>query len=172
MNEYCESLLRRGESRFRDYSGFLASLKKRRNLPLDALFREAHERAFRKIDCLECGNCCFSLGPRVRHDDISALASKLGQKPSAFIDSHLLTDEDGDMVFRFLPCPFLNGDNYCLVYETRPQACREYPHMNRGRQVSRLSMHSENLRFCPAVVFAAEWLIKETGGINPKAQRG
>lgn len=29
--------------------------------------------------------------------------------------------------YRGTPCPFLNANNECLIYETRPQICRDYP---------------------------------------------
>ena len=56
-----------------------------------------------------------------------------------------------DMVFRSMPCPFLGDDNYCAIYESRPKACREYPHTDRKKffQIYKLSV--KNASTCPIV---------------------
>ena len=82
---------------------------------------------------------------------------------SQFVERRLRQDEDGDMVFTSMPCPYFGADGYCLVYEDRPEACRDYPHMDRGRQKSRISLHIENLGHCPAVVLATEYLMEALG---------
>ena len=62
-------------------------------------------------------------------------------KPIEFIDQYLYKDEDNDWVFKQLPCPFLDHSNYCIIYEVRPKACKEYPHTNRKKfyQINKLS---------------------------------
>lgn len=67
-----------------------------------------------------------------------------------FKSAYLTVDEDGDTVMNASPCPFLQEDNKCRIYECRPTACREYPHMD-GRQFSaNLSIHADNAVICPA----------------------
>lgn len=133
-------------------------IKKKKPKNLDAVVHDLHEQAFEQIDCLDCANCCKSLGPRLTDKDIDRLAKALRVKPSQVIEQHLKIDEDNDYVFRSMPCPFLAADNYCLVYENRPKACREYPHTDRRRFVQLLPLTLKNRSTCPAVHLIAEEL--------------
>jgi len=110
-----------------------------------------HELHTRKIDCLECGNCCRTLGPRLLPADVEQIAKALRMKTSAFIAQYIKTDEDGDLVFKSMPCPFLGADNYCAVYESRPKACREYPHTNRRNFYQIFNLTVKNAETCPIV---------------------
>ncbi|MBN2777528.1 MAG: YkgJ family cysteine cluster protein [Bacteroidales bacterium] len=134
-----------------DYSGLLKRLRKTKPKELDAVFNELHDKAFTRIDCLDCANCCKSLGPRVTEVDIKRLASHLKIKESVFVNTYLRIDEDKDYVFKSMPCPFLMNDNYCMVYKSRPKACREYPHTNQKNIKSILSISVKNIDTCPVV---------------------
>lgn len=146
------------QNKARENKAFLAKLKKKKPRDLDDETHALHEQVFEYTDCLECANCCKSISPIVIDRDIDRLAKHLRMKPSAVIESYLRIDDDGDYVFRETPCPFLMPDNYCMVYESRPRACREYPHTNRKRffQISKLSY--ENTFVCPAVFDVVEGL--------------
>ncbi|MBN2746575.1 MAG: YkgJ family cysteine cluster protein, partial [Bacteroidales bacterium] len=63
----------------------------------------------------------------------------------------LRIDEDGDYVFKTMPCPFLAPDNYCLIYDFRPKACREYPHTDRTKFLQIANLTITNSATCPAV---------------------
>lgn len=130
---------------------FFNKLTKKQKQKLDNYVHQLHSEAFAHIDCLSCANCCKSLGPRILDKDIERLSKALRMKSQLFIKQYLRIDEDGDYVFKTMPCPFLAADNYCMVYEQRPKACREYPHTNRKRfyQIANLSI--ENTATCPAV---------------------
>nr|MDK7631844.1 YkgJ family cysteine cluster protein [Globicatella sanguinis] len=78
-------------------------------------------------------NCCKTTGPLFTQKDIERLAKVFRMKPSLFIEKYLRIDEDNDYVLQQLPCPFLDSENYCLVYEDRPKACKEYPHTDRKK---------------------------------------
>jgi len=138
-----------------------SSLKKRKPKKLDTIVHQAHEEVFDEIDCLECANCCKTLGPRVTDVDIARLAKHLKIKPGKLIENYLRIDEDGDYVFKEMPCPFLMPDNYCMVYDSRPKACREYPHTDRKRFYQLLNLTQENVKTCPAVYEIVE-RIKES----------
>jgi Fe-S-cluster containining protein len=43
-------------------------------------------------------------------------------------------------------------DNACSIYESRPTACREYPHTNRKNFVQITELTYKNTLVCPAVV--------------------
>ncbi len=134
-----------------DYQALVKKLRKLNPKTLDNTFLELHNQAFEHIDCLECANCCRSLGPRLTNTDIKRLASHLKLKSSDFIEQYLSIDEDKDYVFKAMPCPFLMDDNYCMVYKSRPKACREYPHTNQKNMKSILSVCVKNIKTCPVV---------------------
>lgn len=116
---------------------------------MDTVVHQLHDGFSQKINCLECANCCRSLGPAIYDKDIERMAKALRIKPSDVVSSYLRMDEDGDYVFRSMPCPFLMPDNYCVIYESRPKACREYPHTDRKKfgQIYKLTV--KNAETCP-----------------------
>ena len=130
---------------------FVKKLKNKKPKNLDDLVHELHEEAFAKFNCLDCANCCKTIGPRLIDKDIERLAKHLKMKISDFTERYILTDEDGDFVFKEHPCPFLLSDNYCMVYESRPKACREYPHTDRKRFYQILELSHKNCETCPVV---------------------
>lgn len=117
---------------------------------MDSIVHELHEKAFEKINCLDCANCCRTLGPAITDKDIDKIAKFLRMKPSVVVDSYLRIDEDGDYVFKSMPCPFLMSDNYCSIYEARPKACREYPHTDRKKFAQIYKLTVKNTETCPA----------------------
>lgn len=130
---------------------FIKKLKKKKPKKLDAIVHELHDEAFSEFNCLDCANCCKTIGPRLIEKDIDRLAKHFKTKPSAFIQQYVKTDEDGDYVFKEHPCPFLMPDNYCMVYESRPKACRDYPHTDRNRFHQILNLSHKNCETCPVV---------------------
>ena len=129
----------------------LTSLKRVKPRQLDSLMHDAHEKAFSCIDCLECANCCTTTGPLLTDTDIKRVSKHLRMKDAEFVEQYVRVDEDGDQVFKSMPCPFLGADNYCSIYEHRPKACREYPHTDRVKQHQLLKLHLKNAEICPAV---------------------
>jgi Fe-S-cluster containining protein len=129
----------------------IRKLQKKKAKFVDDLVHRLHYEAFGQFSCLECANCCKTTGPRLTDMDISRLALHMKIKPSDFTERYVVTDEDGDMVFNQHPCPFLAEDNYCLVYENRPRACREYPHTDRKRFIQILDLSHKNCEICPVV---------------------
>lgn len=133
---------------------------KNRLMKMDAEIEALHDEAVEEIDCLACGNCCRSLGPLILPKDIDTMAKALRIKTSDVIARYLRVDEDGDTVFQSMPCPFLGSDNYCSIYESRPKACREYPHTDRKKfyQIFELSM--KNAETCPIVFRVMEGIMR------------
>ena len=132
-------------------AALVKKLKKKKPKDLDDFVHGLHIDAFAQFSCLDCTNCCKTIGPRLTDKDIDRLAKHLKMKPSDFMQQYVLTDEDGDFVFRDHPCPFLLPDNYCMVYENRPKACREYPHTDRKRFYQILQLSHKNCETCPVV---------------------
>ncbi len=141
---------------------FLKKLRKKKPKQLDNLVHRLHREAFEKFDCLDCANCCKTIGPRLTGKDIERLAKYLKVKPSGFIRQYVEVDEDNDYIFKEHPCPFLLPDNYCMVYEQRPKACREYPHTGRKRFYQVLNLSHKNCETCPVVFGIVEELKKQS----------
>jgi Fe-S-cluster containining protein len=139
---------------------FLSNLKKKDARQVDDAFHTLHEEVFEEMDCLGCANCCKTTSPIFYQNDIERVAKSLRMKPGAFIEKYLHIDEDKDYVLNFSPCPFLDGDNYCTVYEDRPKACREYPHTDRKKMVQITDLTFKNTKVCPAVFEIVERLKK------------
>lgn len=131
-------------------------LKKQRRLNLDAIFAQEHDIAIEEIDCLECANCCSSLGPRVTNRDIDRLAGAIRMKPGDVAKKWLRIDEDNDYVFKEMPCPFLGTDKYCLYYESRPDVCRRYPYTNRRNIKGYMGELMNDMTVCPVVALVME----------------
>ncbi|WP_194974867.1 YkgJ family cysteine cluster protein [Aquiflexum lacus] len=146
-----ENFKYQSNTEYNNHKKLLAKLKRVKTKNLDQSFSDAHDEKFRKINCLECANCCKTTSPIFIQTDIDRLSKVFGMKPSAFVKQYLHRDEDGDYVFKSVPCPFLNDDNTCLVYEERPKACKEYPHTNRKNMHGILNLTLQNTLVCPAV---------------------
>lgn len=126
--------------------------KNRRKLEkMDLQVQALHEKHSARIDCLSCGNCCRTLGPRITDKDVERMAKALRLKAAEVNERYLKVDEDGDLVFRSMPCPFLGDDNYCSIYESRPKACREYPHTDRKKFYQIYNLSVKNASTCPIV---------------------
>lgn len=130
---------------------FFSGLNKKQIRQLDLEVQELHEEVFDEIDCLECANCCKTLGPRITDRDIDKMAKALRLNSVEVIAQYLRIDEDGDYVFKEMPCPFLASDNYCLIYDSRPKACREYPHTDCSKFFQIRELTLKNAEICPAV---------------------
>ncbi|MDQ3047875.1 MAG: YkgJ family cysteine cluster protein [Bacteroidota bacterium] len=138
-------------------------LKRSKPKDLDTVVQNFHEETFERIDCLKCANCCKTTSPIFYERDIDRVSKRLRMRPSDFIAKYLHVDEDKDYVLNSAPCPFLDADNYCLVYEDRPTACREYPHTNRKRFHQILDLTLKNTFVCPAAFEIVEEMKKKWG---------
>jgi Fe-S-cluster containining protein len=134
-------------------------LKNKRKLEgMDLQVHAYHTKISKNTDCLACANCCRTLGPRLTDKDIERIAKTLRMKAVNVISKYLRIDEDKDMVFQSIPCPFLGADNYCAIYESRPKACREYPHTDRKRFYQLFNLSIKNAYTCPIVYEVLEEL--------------
>lgn len=146
-----DSLRERAGKLEKTNKAFFKNIKKSRYRELDDIVHNLHHEVFDEIDCLECANCCKTLGPRITDRDIDRMSAVLRMKPYEFVSVYLRIDEDKDYVFKQMPCPFLMDDNYCSIYESRPKACREYPHTDRKKFFQIHSLTIKNASTCPAV---------------------
>lgn len=152
---------KKAQSLRKENQAFFKKLKARPPKNLDPLFHTAHDAVFENTDCLTCANCCKTTSPIFYQRDIERAAAGVKLKPGEFLQKYLEMDEDGDFVLKQAPCPFLNADNYCSIYNDRPAACREYPHTNRKNMRQILDLTFRNTLVCPAV-------LKITEGVKTK----
>ena len=59
----------------------LKQLKQKKDGDLDQIINNADEEAFKKIDCLDCANCCKTTGPMFTSKDVSRIAKNFRMKP-------------------------------------------------------------------------------------------
>ncbi|MFL9845974.1 YkgJ family cysteine cluster protein [Flavobacterium sp. ST-119] len=161
MEKDVNQLAKLAKDKHNENKKFFDKLKKKPPKNLDYIMQDLHENEFRRTDCLNCANCCKTTGPLFTTADIERIAKHLRLKPQQFIDQYLRVDEDKDYVLQNVPCTFLDADNYCLIYEVRPKACREYPHTDRKKfqQISNLTL--KNVAICPAAYNIVEEMKKK-----------
>jgi Fe-S-cluster containining protein len=147
-------------SRKKENRKLLQKLKKIKPKVLDKIINTLHDEAFEFIDCLQCANCCKSISPSIQDNDIQKIAKTLRIKPSAVVHKYMHIDEEQDYVMNVSPCPFLRDDNYCEIYESRPLACKGYPHTDRNKINQLLDLTLKNTLICPAVSYIFEELKK------------
>ena len=99
LPEY-EKLLEVARAKKKENKSFFEKLKKIPGRDLDHLVHDLHEKAFEKIDCLKCANCCSTTGPLLKNKDIEKLSEHLRVKPANFVSEYLRIDEDNDYVFK------------------------------------------------------------------------
>lgn len=153
MNHFSlDDYLKQAEKDYPKNRDLIKHLKKKKPKDLDKVFYRFHNYVFEhEIDCLQCANCCRSLGPGITDNDVQRISKALKSKPSVVYESYFNVDEDNDIVFKEMPCPFLLDDNYCMIYDSRPKACKEYPHSDRKRMNQILSICLKNTLICPAM---------------------
>jgi Fe-S-cluster containining protein len=140
------------------YKNFLAKAGKKEVL---RAIPELHEKAFEQINCLKCARCCKSYSPRFKGPDIKRISKILGLKETAFIEKYLVYDEEGDYVAVSTPCPFLEEDNKCSIYEDRPSDCKRFPYTDEDVILKRPQLTMKNSTFCPIVVSVMEGLLEK-----------
>lgn len=154
--EWIQEWQEKAQGRRKAHRWTLAQLKLKKNKPITEMADEVHDEVFKKYDCLDCANCCTTVPPQLNRADIRRIARHLNLKPAAFKNHYTRIDEDGDTVINKTPCPFLNTDHTCQIYDVRPRACREYPHTHGSQFAQHLDLHLVNVRHCPAVFHILE----------------
>ncbi|MFM9027253.1 MAG: YkgJ family cysteine cluster protein [Bacteroidota bacterium] len=156
------------------YRSFLHGLGNRKIRGLDSLAIALNKEAFKKIDCLDCANCCKKMSPTYKKSDVKRIAKHLGMSFQQYYDKYLYKDDSGDYMNRKTPCQFLKSDNKCSIYPVRPVDCRGFPHtQNRDFKLYIAGTHKQNIEYCPATLHVVERLyqvIKEKGETNLTAQ--
>nr|WP_322623616.1 YkgJ family cysteine cluster protein [uncultured Flavobacterium sp.] len=161
MEKVLKDLGRMAKEKHPENKKFFDKLKKKPPKNLDYVMQELHDREFKRTDCLKCANCCKTTGPLFTLADIERIAKHLRLKPQQFIDKYLRVDEDKDYVLQSVPCTFLDSENYCMIYDVRPKACREYPHTDRKKFQQITDITLKNVAICPAAYNIVEEMKKK-----------
>lgn len=163
MDNIINQLPSKAAAERQSHRALFKKLKRKPPKDLDYTMQELHNETFAEINCLDCANCCKTTSPLFTDRDVARISKFLKLKPRQFMDEYLRTDEDGDLVLKSSPCPFLFDDNTCMIYEVRPKACAEYPHTDRKKfhQISKITL--ENMSICPAAFEIVEKLKVKIG---------
>ncbi len=121
------------------------------NKDLDSIVAHVTDEVWEQIDCKSCANCCKTLQIEVSNADAKRLAARLKISLAEFAKKYILSDSEGTKYFSTMPCPFLDSNNLCTVYDDRPDSCREYPFLRKGGFRQRTFMMIESTAVCPIV---------------------
>ena len=115
----------------------------------------------RQIDCTQCANCCRRMIVNVTRAEIETIAEYLGLTFAEVTQKHI-DAEPGDSGHKIMrtehnACTFLDG-GLCMVYDARPAACREFPHVAVGAHTLGARMESvcRHSSVCPILYNALE----------------
>jgi uncharacterized protein len=136
---------------------FISFLKEHNTFRIDRIVKELSSYYSEKIDCTACANCCSCLRPILSEHDMDVMVKALQVPKAKFRKEYTVTDDDGDTMLRNLPCTFLAGRK-CTIYESRPEDCRAYPHLDKKLFLERLYGIFENYAICPIVYNVIEEL--------------
>ena len=119
---------------------------------VDDTFHQLHSKAFQKMDCLACANCCKTMTPTFTPTDIKRIAAHLNTTPKEFKEKWLHHDKkDNDWLNKLNPCQFLNLKTHkCDIYEVRPADCAGFPHLTKKKMPDYVHVHKQNVELCPA----------------------
>lgn len=126
----------------------------------DHIVASFHDEVFERIDCLQCGNCCRSIGPKMNEPDIRRACKAYGLDQKSFVPEALHRDDELGWMFNKLPCMFLQEDNSCAIYDERPKDCDSFPY-TRDRNIQKsLGRLAFNAGICPAAYLIAMKIIE------------
>lgn len=125
---------------------------------------QLHADAVERVDCLQCARCCKNYSPRFKTPDIKRISKHLRMRESAFIDTYLQLDHEGDYVVKTKPCPFLGSDNKCGIYDVRPSDCARFPYTDEDVLLRRPQLTLKNASFCPITYYVMEQLLQSFPG--------
>lgn len=113
------------------------------------------------IDCTACANCCRHSVVSVNKAEIESIASYIGATTEAVTRLYTVSDPESptSQVLRNSRkgCVFLDG-NLCMIYEARPRACSDFPHVAVGAHTlgARPSSLARWAALCPIIYNALE----------------
>jgi hypothetical protein len=128
----------------------------------------------RHVDCTACANCCRHSIVSVSKPEIERIATYLATTPEAVTSLYTVPDPNapGSRTLQNSGegCVFLDG-NLCMIYDGRPKACRDFPHISVGTHTlgGRASSHARWASLCPIIYNALEDY-KQLTGYHPSSK--
>jgi uncharacterized protein len=113
------------------------------------------------VDCTACANCCRHSVVSVNKSEIENIAAHLGTTSEAVARLYTIPDSDAPALRTLRNsqegCVFLDG-NLCMIYEARPETCRDFPHVAVGKHSlgGRPSSLARWAPLCPIIFNALE----------------
>ena len=125
--------------------------------PPPHLFAEIALQVAKEIDCKACANCCRETIVDVTPEELVEISRLLRSSVGQVI--HEYTDGGNSLKQTGAGCVFLDG-TLCMIYDARPRACREFPHLafRQATLGGRISSIERNAWMCPIVYNALESL--------------
>ncbi len=124
-----------------------------------------------QIDCTACANCCKHSTVAISAEDIERIAAYLEISVEAVKRLYTVRDEGRQntpiLASNENGCVFLDG-NLCMIYESRPKTCRDFPHIAAEAHTlgGRPSSHARWAALCPIIYNALE-MHKHLAGFHP-----
>lgn len=140
----------KSQAKTQSLTHYLDRIISKQSAEIDKVAQSVSNEIEQEIDCLACGNCCRSSVTTFTTPDISRAAKYLNISKKQFIKKYLIKDNrDDSYITMNTPCPMLNADNTCQIYEVRPAVCSSFPHTHRDNFKNRIHAHKANLKMCP-----------------------
>ncbi len=148
-----------GESKQAENIDFRRYIKAHHHRPEE--FQAVAAEIEQQFNCTECANCCRYSLVTVNSSEIARIAEYLGCDPDEVVRLYTVPDPEAQTT-RLLAsnpggCIFLD-ENLCTIYDARPEACRDFPHVSLGNHTlgGRMSSISRWASLCPIVYNALE----------------
>ena len=129
--------------------------------------RKIAEEVEGQIDCTVCANCCKVATAQVLEREVERLARLFRLSIAQFKAQYTMEHAEDGLVLKRddeSGCVFLDGKT-CTIYESRPSACENFPHLVRGKGSipSRMWQFIDRATYCPIVYNTLEAFKPELG---------
>jgi uncharacterized protein len=158
--------IRRLGEKKRDENKHFRQYLKRHNF-VERRLKHIAQEVEEAIDCTACANCCRVATTRLKERDVERLAKFSRLSIPRFLATYTVEDPEEGVILKRSEgqgCVFLAG-NECSIYEERPDACRNFPHLVRGEGslLKRMWEFGDRATYCPIVYNAMEAFKDEVG---------
>ncbi len=128
-------------------------LRALKSADIDTIAHAIAAEETQKTDCTTCGKCCQTLQPPFTQKDIKRIETE----HTSIIELLVLDPSNQQYYLKQSPCHFFH-DNKCNIYNERPQACADYPHLHQPHFKYRINTTMDNYAVCPIVYYTIERL--------------
>jgi len=76
--------------------------------------------------CIKCQLCCKSIGVYSLHSYNNTI-KEFYEARGATVTKKIIHDKEVTYINFDIPCPHLDSERGCLIYDHRPKVCKNYP---------------------------------------------